>query len=311
MSPHLVHARAAARAHGARSGAAPGLALLAALLLLGGCAAGGARHRNEPVTREEAPKLTKLQEKIVEAREQSALDPQQPYWPYQLGRIYADADSLTHAEAALKSCLARDPAYLPALTLLSKLYYDTGRHTEGATLLEAARTRAGAFPDGAPPALLGGLALHYEAMGRRDLAQAVVVEAGQAAEGRGKEGKTRSALVYVTLRGEHPETATDLARAALDEDPRSAANQNNYGITRLRAGDPKTAKDAFLRAIELDPKLSGPYYNLAIVERFFFFNDEWAAHWLKQYRALSNDDPDGLFGVIAKGEAKPPAGAPK
>jgi tetratricopeptide (TPR) repeat protein len=288
MNPHAVHTRAAI--------------VLAALLLLGGCASRGARHGAEPVTRAEAPKLTETQERIVEAREQSALDPQQPYWPYRLGEVYAQSDSLAHAETALRSCLARDPAYLPALMLLSKLYYDAGRYTEGALLLDAARTRSGAFPDGVPPALIGGLALHYEALGRHDLAEAVVKDASRAGEGTG-----RSALVYVTLRGEHPEKATDLARTALDAEPRSAANHNNYGITRLRAGDPKAARDAFLRAIELDPKLSGPYYNLAIVERFFFFNDDEAARWLKAYRERSSEDPDGLFGVIARGEAKPQA----
>jgi len=170
-------------------------------------------------------------------------------------------------------------------------------------LLEAARTRAGAFQDGVPRAILAGLALHYEALGRHEQAAAVVADAKRPGDGR-----AGAALVYVTLRGDHPEAAAELARAALDDDPHSAANQNNYGITRLRAGDPKAARDAFLRAIDIDPRLPGPYYNLSIVERFFFFDDEAATRWLKAYRDRSSDDPDNLFGTIARGEAGPTPG---
>ena len=108
----------------------------------------------------------------------------------------------------------------------------------------------------------------------------------------------------MTLRGEKPEAATEMARAALDDDPRSAVNQNNYGITQLRAGDPKAARSAFLRAIEIDPKLPGPYYNLAILERFYMFDEEAATRWLKEYRERASEDPDGLF----KSDAKPVAG---
>jgi len=279
---------------------------LAAIGLLSGCGMGRHAHPGEPTARatkeapeaaKEAPKLSEVQQKLADTREQATLDPAQPYWPYRSGQIYVEHDSLGRAEAALKASLSRDPSYLPSLMLLSKLYYDSGRHSEGVSLLEAARTRAGA---GAPQPLLAGLALHYEALGRHDQAAGVAAEAGRAAD-----GKAGTALVYVTLRGDHPEAATALAKEALDDNPRSAANQNNYGITRLRAGDPKAARDAFLRAIDLDPRLPGPYYNLSIVERFFFFNEEAATRWLKAYRERSSEDPDNLFGPVARSEPKP------
>jgi tetratricopeptide (TPR) repeat protein len=288
-----------------RSAAAVGRGLALALLAactLAGCAARGGRLREEPVARAKAPKLTEVQERIYEARDQSSVDVTEPYWPYRLGQVYAEADSLARAESALKSALRRDPAYAPALALLSKLYYDARRHQDGVELLEAARTRTAAFPDGLPAELLGGLALHYEALGRHDLAAAVAAGA--------KDGSARqagSALVYVTLRGDDPDAAAEPARAAVDAEPRSAANQNNYGITKLRAGDPKAARDAFLRAIELDPKLAGPYYNLSIVERFYFFDDGAAARWLEAYRQRSSEDPDGLFKVIGQPETRPVA----
>lgn len=283
---------------------------LAIVLLAGaaiGCASRGAKSGAEPVTRRESrketPKLTDTEKKVEEARDQSSFDVTEPYWPYRLGQVYAESDSMARAESALKSALKRDPSYAPALALLSKIYYASGRHQEGVELLETARTRPGAFADGMPPALLGGLALHYEAIGRHDLASAVV------AGTQGSDaGKARSALVYVTLRGENPAAADEMARAAVDDDPRSAANQNNYGITKLRAGDPKAARDAFMKAIEIDPRRAGPYYNLAILERFYFLDDEAAAKWLKAYRERSNEDPDGLFKLFDKAEPKPVAG---
>lgn len=287
-------------------GTAPALALILALVAaaaLAGCGARGVRHRGDPTARAEAPRLTDAQERIREARDQSSLASSEPYWPYRLGQLQIAADSLPEAEQALKTSLRRDPGYVPALTLLSRLYYDTGRHAEGVALLEAARTRLDAAPGGAPPALAAALALHYEAVGRHDLAGALVAGARD-----GDPGRARAALVYVTLRGDNPDAAADLARAAVEDDPRSAANQNNFGITRLRAGDPKAARAAFLRAIELDPRLAGPYYNLSIVDRFFFFDDEAAARWLKAYRERATDDPDGLFGMNEKAGARPVAG---
>ena len=278
------------------------LALVLVVASLTGCAGRGAKLRTDPTRGKNAPKLTETQQKVFEARDQSSVDVTEPYWPYRLGEVYAEADSNARAESALKSALRRDPTYAPALALLSKLYYDTKRHQEGVELLESAGNRKGAFPDGLPASLLGGLALHYEALGRHDLAAAVV--AGARPSDAGKAG---SALVYITLRGDNPDAAADMARAALDHDSRSAANHNNFGITRLRAGDPKAARDAFLRAVEIDPRLAGPYYNLAIVERFYFLDDESAARWLKEYRERATEDPDGLFKQFEKAEPKPVA----
>ena len=293
----------APRIHRATPAAGLALALVAASASLTGCGMRLGAHRSDPVARPEEPRLSEPERKIQDAREQSGLDPTGPYWPYRLGQIYLEADSAARAEAALKSSLRRDPTYAPALSLLAKLYYGAGRHHDGVELLEAARARAASSPGGVPPGVIGGLALHYEAMGRHDLASAL---AGTTA--RGEAGGSRSALVYVTLRGEQPGAAAEQARAALDDDPRSAVNQNNYGITRLRAGDPRGARNAFLKAIEIDPKLPGPYYNLSILERFYLFDDEAAGRWLKAYRERASEDPDGLFGLAEKGEAKPLAG---
>jgi Flp pilus assembly protein TadD len=86
----------------------------------------------------------------------------------------------------------------------------------------------------------------------------------------------------------------------LKKNGKSAVNHNNYGITKLRAGEPETAREAFLTAIEIDPSLPGPYYNLAILEKFYRFNDEAAVKWFGLYQERSRDDPDGLIDVFAE-----------
>ena len=108
----------------------------------------------------------------------------------------------------------------------------------------------------------------------------------------------------MTLRGAAPEQAAEQAATAVREQPKSAANQNNFGITRLRAGDPKTARAAFLEAIALDPRLPGPYYNLAILEKFYALDDAAASRWFREYWKRSNDDPDNLAAVFDKDETR-------
>jgi len=269
-------------------------ALLVVTVSLAGCSFNVFGHRMARPA--EAPKQVESGEPgdIQEARERVAAFPGDPYWRYRLGQFYVAADSLPGAETALKSALARDPAYAPALASLSQLYYRAGRHEEGVRLLEPVRTRPEAFANETRQALLAGMALHLDALGRPDLAGATVPRAADADLKR-----TGPAMVYVALRGDHPDSAADLARATLREDSRSAVNLNNYGITRLRAADPKAARKAFREAIERDPSLPGPYYNLAILEKFYFVDDEAASGWFQDYWKRSHEDPDSLRGVFA------------
>jgi tetratricopeptide (TPR) repeat protein len=264
------------------------LFLVAALAALGastGCRLGLLGHRSD-LDQRPAKRSVPGRETAEETRAQATLEPQEPYWPYRLGQLLLARDSVAQAENALHESLARNRAYAPALALLSKLYYDSGRHTQAIELLEVARSAPGGMPD----ALHAGLALHYDALGRGDLARGAIAGVGRAGDG--------SALVYVRLRGDAPDSAAAPASAALRQDGKSAANQNNYGITRLRAGDPTAARRAFQEAIELDPKLPGPYYNLAILEKFYLLDDAAAAKWFRLYRQRSGEDPDSLAQVF-------------
>ena len=233
------------------------------------------------------------QDRALEARERAMAEPQEPYWPYRLGQLQWEADSLPAAEAALKASLTRERTYAPSLALLSKLYFDSGRHQEAITMLEPVRSQPDAFTPETRQVLLAGLALHQDALGHLDLAESLVPTSGHADMKR-----AGSAMVYVMLRGEHPDAAEAPAVAALDAG-KNAVNLNNFGITRLRAGDPPAARKAFLSAIERDPTLPGPYYNLAILEKYFLFDDAAASRWFSAYWKRSQADPDSLIPVFS------------
>jgi tetratricopeptide (TPR) repeat protein len=228
-----------------------------------------------------------------DAHAQMAAHPQDPYWPYVIATECLARDSVAAAEAALRSALDRDAGYAPALSSLSKLLYQSGRHEEAITLLTQALAVADRYDDETRQILLAELALHQDALGRPDLARASVAEMPKPSL-----KQSRSALVYVTLRGEAPDSASAMAEKALDGDSRSPVNLNNFGITRLRAGDVDGALKAFNDAIERDPNLPGPYYNLAILEEFYRFDDVAASRWFHSYWKLSHSDPDSLLGLF-------------
>lgn len=224
------------------------------------------------------------------ARWQAAQAPTDPYGPFRVAQLELARDSSIAAERGLHAALARDPSYPPALALLSKLEFQSARHAEAIAMIEAARSHGAALPD----AVLEGLALHYDALGQTDKARDVMASL----TGGGRD-RTTSPIVFVLLRGATPDSAAELAREAAHRNPKSAVCQNNFGITRLRAGDPKEAREAFTKAIALDPSLPGPYYNLSILEKYYALDDSAAARWFALYRERSNVDPDGLARAFA------------
>ena len=246
-----------------------------------------------------APKETGLEKDLRESREAAALAPAEPYWPFHTAELYAGADSLAGARAAIADALARDPDYAPALTLRSRLDDRAGRHDEAIRAIESALARPGAFPSGPPRELIEGLALHYQALGKGDRAQALLAGAPP------RKGPPSPALVALTLDGATPENAAPLAEAAVKDDPRSAVNQNNWGVTLLRNGDPLAAKKAFEWATKADPALAGPWYNLAILHKYYLFDDSTAAASFAEYWQRSHRDPDGLAALFGRTPSKP------
>jgi Flp pilus assembly protein TadD len=211
-------------------------------------------------------------------------------------------------EGELRSALALHPDDAATLARLSKLLWETRRHEEAIALLEERRAAAGRLPD----ELALSLALHYEAIDRVDLADGIV----RSLDGRFSQWDTAgAALTYLQLRGDDFLESAGPAARALAARPNSAVNQNNWGITQLYAGRPVEARKAFLTAVELDPTLPGPLYNLAIVDKFYRFDDASAREWFRRYTDLADEDPDGLADALAvrisadTSSAPDPAGA--
>jgi Tfp pilus assembly protein PilF len=97
-----------------------------------------------------------------------------------------------------------------------------------------------------------------------------------------------------------------LTQVAVKAVPGSAANHNNLGIALLRAADPDGAAREFERAIALDPRLPGPWYNMAILERWYRLDRTAAAQRFQQYWARSHADPDSLAAELAHDSPAPP-----
>lgn len=193
-------------------------------------------------------------------------------------------------EAGLRAVLAANPWNAAALSRLSKILWDGARHEEGVDLLEAARASAMRFPD----ELLAALALHHDALGHVEETAALE----SALESRLSDwSRGGSAVTFLRLRGEDFAESEAMARRALEAKD-SAPNHNNLGIALLYAGRPEEARKSFLKARDKDPALPGPLYNLAIVDRFYRFDDDSARDWFRKYRSLSDDDPDGLAELL-------------
>jgi len=226
---------------------------------------------------------------LLEARTQMEQSPSEPYWPYRVGHLYAGADSLSNAIVYLQAALDRDRDYAPAVSLMSKIYYNGETHNQAIVMLEDYIARN----PGAPDAMRAALALHLEAIGDLDRAEAVLGECN------GDSREVRTARVFVSLRGDNLASVLETAQAALEANPKSAANHNNYGIALLYAGRPEEAREAFVRALEINDALPGALYNMAIVETFYFFDEDKGRKWFERYKQHASTDPDDLESVFS------------
>jgi len=237
----------------------------------------------------DAAKLDPLAEAQLRAEEQ----PGEPWWPYRVATLEASAGRPAEAEASLRAAVARDSSYAPALSALSRTLYEQGRHEEAIQMLAPVREGHVTMSDGERATLLAGLALHEAALGREADARATASSLPRD-EAAGVNG-------YLAVRGTDRDEAGKATEAALKGSPGSAAFHNNRGIALLRAADADAAEKEFLRAIELDPTRAAPYYNLAILERWYRLDAAAAAARFKQYWNLSHADPDSLYAELGHG----------
>jgi len=251
------------------------------------------KHGREKKT--DAAKLDPLAEAQLRAEQQ----PGEPWWPYQAARLEAQAGRPAEAEASLRSAVARDSGYAPALSALSRTLYEQGRHEEAIRMLAPVREGHVTMSDGERATLLAGLALHEAALGRDADARATASSLPRD-EAAGVTG-------YLAVRGTDRDAAEKATEAALKGSPGSPAFHNNRGIALLRAADADAAEKEFLRAIELDPTRAAPYYNLAILERWYRLDPAAAGARFKQYWNLSHADPDSLYPELGHGLPAPVA----
>ena len=227
---------------------------------------------------------------LAEAQLRSQEQPDQPWWPYQVATLEAKSGHTAEAEASLRAAIARDSSYAPALSALSRVLYEQGRHEEAIRLLAPVRDGRVTLSDGDRATLLAGLALHEAALGleadARETASALPRDAAASVGG------------YLAVRGTDRDAADKATASALVVAPESAALHNNRGIALLRAADADGAEKEFLRAIEMDPSRAAPYYNLAILERWYRLDSAAAAARFKQYWSLSHADPDSLYAEL-------------
>jgi tetratricopeptide (TPR) repeat protein len=193
-------------------------------------------------------------------------------------------------EARWRARLARDPADAGALTRLSRLMHEQGRHAEAVTLLAPVRDGSVKLGGAERAAALGGLALHEAALGRDGEALGVLKLL--------PDDALPAVSSYLAARGARADSALTATERALRAAPESAALRNNRGIALLRSGDADAAQREFERAIALDPARPGPYYNLAILEHFYRLDTAAARRWFQAYWSRSHADPDSLFAEL-------------
>jgi len=195
-------------------------------------------------------------------------------------------------EAGWREALVRDPADAAALTRLSRLLYEQGRHGEAVELLTPVREGRVKLGNPERAAALAGLAMHEAALGREAEALAVLTSLPRDA--------VSGVAAFLAVRGADTDSALIATERALRSAPESAALRNNRGIALLRSGDADAARTEFERAIALDPARPGPYYNLAILERFYRQDLAAARRWFHEAWTRSHADPDSLRSELGR-----------
>jgi len=239
---------------------------------------------------------------LGEAHARMVEEPGEPWWPTRAAQLEAAAGHTAAAENSLRTALARDSVYAPALTQLSRMLYQQGRHDEAEQLLAPVRDGRASLNAADRAAVLAGLALHEAALGHDDAARATLGMLGHA-----DHDDVAGVAAYLAVRGGSADSAVRLTSAAVKAAPESAANHNNHGIALLRSADPDGAAREFERAIALDPSLPGPWYNMAILERWYRLDRAAASQRFQQYWTRSHADPDSLYAELGRGTPTPVA----
>jgi len=250
----------------------------------------------EPVKAKHGKGSARELEPLEEARVRASEQPGEPWWPYRMAQLETQAGRRAEAESSLRAALARDSSYAPALSQLSRVLYQQGRHEEALALLEPVRARRVSLPPSERAAVLSGLALHEAALGRDAEARETL-----SLLSKDERNEAIGVVTYLAARAGQADSAARVAPPSPRGAPESAALHNNRGIALLRASDADGAQREFERAIELDPARAAPYYNLAILERWYRLDTAAATKRFQQYWGRSHADPDSLYAELGHG----------
>lgn len=267
----------------------------ATLVLLGwlasGCAGSGGHARSSapPPANASAAEARASESALPRKHTRARRDTGSPAAPAVTTAAPAISDP---GEATWREALAHDSSDAVALTRLSRLLYEQGRHAEAVALLAPVREGRVKLANADRAAALAGLALHEAAMGREAEALALVSALPR--------NSASGVAAFLAVRGTDTDSALTATERALRAGPESAALRNNRGIALLRSGDADAARSEFERAIALDPTRPGPYYNLAILERFYRMDPAAARRWFQQAWSRSHADPDSLRAELGR-----------
>ena len=198
---------------------------------------------------------------------------------------------------SLRAALVRAPDHEPALTLLARILYETGRSAEGVRYFAARPTPAW------PEAVRLDVALLLAAAGQRREARRLLDELSGGAHAQA----ARANLAWLDLLEGRTEAAVtqleELARR--DESPQVL---HNLALARLHAGDVAGSARLLERLVERD--FAPARHSLALLLRHYRFDDEAAAQ-VEQAAAPQAHLSDAAVEELLQGaeDATPPSGA--
>jgi tetratricopeptide (TPR) repeat protein len=240
------------------------IAACVAWLGLAGCAT-GRRDLPSPRARDAA---------TLEAEAQNRPQDAEPL--YQLALLHYASGEADAALQALHQSLRRDSAYPPSLTLLAKLFHDTGRSREGLQYFEARNL------DTLPEAVRLNVGLLYADAGN-------TVKARRLLKGLTQGAYADAAainLAYLDLVDEENVAAVRALEAQAERFHGNPEVLNNLALARLRAGNVEGGTRLLRQVASQFPDFAPAQLNLALVLRNYLFDEEGATTAQAHFDAL-------------------------
>jgi tetratricopeptide (TPR) repeat protein len=242
------------------------IAACVAWLGLSGCAT-GRRDLPSPRARDAA---------TLQAEAQGRPQDAEPL--YQLALLHYASGEADAALQALHQSLQRDANYPPSLTLLAKLFHDTGRSREGLQYFEARKL------DTLPEAVRLNVGLLYADAGNTVKARRILKGLAQGAYA----DAAAINLAYLDLVDEENVAAVRTLEQQAERFHGNPEVLNNLALARLRAGDVDGGTRLLRQVASQFPDFAPAQLNLALVLRNYLFDEDAATHAQAHFDALGS-----------------------